>query len=547
MRRSSATYSWERLVPLADLRRRGKADDPEHVEYLDLLDRVRDNNFAPDGWQAPETYRLAGPPSLSAPVGAGGANLGMDVAQIEEALLSLDGLGLSGWLARTGNPGPRLNASIVAFQGLNGLEPDGLINPGGPTLATISRKLPPPERDMIARGAGDAPAESRAEEARFEAALEAERRAADPFGDIFGGRGEDPVIADHVDRLLAETEADIRAQKERDMTARGIGDTLAERRAKAAFEAERRAEDPFGDIFGGRGEDPVIADHVDKWLAEDAADIRAQMERDAAIGSPNAPGEQANYVIGDAGADRLEPQLLSMNNSQRDQIIDITMDHEGGWSEEEAKAGRPTNYGITQTTLDSYNDRYGDAGFPELVSQLKEKQARQIARQLYYEEYGIGDIDEFSVAAHVFDVVFNSSLTGAALMLQDAMWETIRGTDLETKFTRDMLPGSTVPEQEWAKTFRITGTTIDVLNSISERGLIEAFHNNLVDRRTEYMRWVAERNPEKANVSRRLDYSRGVVSRLTRGSRATAVPRGATTHHPARRPRGARARWFCRP
>ena len=132
------------------------------------------------------------------------------------------------------------------------------------------------------------------------------------------------------------------------------------------------------------------------------------------------------------------------------------------------------------------------------MSQLEEKQARQIARQLYYEEYGIGDIDEFSVAAHVFDVVFNSSLTGAAMMLQDAMWETIRGTDLETKFTRDMLPGSTVPKQEWAKTFRITGTTIDVLNAISERGLIEAFHNNLVDRRTAYMRWVAERNPEKA-------------------------------------------------
>ena len=78
-------------------------------------------------------------------------------------------------------------------------------------------------------------------------------------------------------------------------------------------------------------------------------------------------------------------------------------------------------------------------------------QARQIARQQYYEEYGIGDIDEFSVAVHVFDVVFNSSLTGAAMMLQDAMWETIRGTDLETKFTRDMLPGSTVPKQEWAE------------------------------------------------------------------------------------------------
>ena len=77
------------------------------------------------------------------------------------------------------------------------------------------------------------------------------------------------------------------------MTARGIGDTLAERRAEAAFEAERRAEDPFGDIFGGKGEDPVLAAHVDKWLAEDAADVRAQRERDAAIGSPNAPVEHS--------------------------------------------------------------------------------------------------------------------------------------------------------------------------------------------------------------------------------------------------------------
>ena len=49
------------------------------------------------------------------------------------------------------------------------------------------------------------------------------------------------------------------------------------------------------------------------------------------------------------------------------------------------------------------------------------------------------------MAAHVFDVVFNSSTVGAALMLQDAMWETIKGTDLQTEYTRDTLPGGTVP------------------------------------------------------------------------------------------------------
>ena len=36
----------------------------------------------------------------------------------------------------------KFNAAIAAFQGLNGLKPDGLVNPGGPTLAALNRKLP---------------------------------------------------------------------------------------------------------------------------------------------------------------------------------------------------------------------------------------------------------------------------------------------------------------------------------------------------------------------------------------------------------------------
>ena len=313
MRNPLGTYSLERVHGLADDRRYWNADDPEHEDYTEPVDRVRDNNFSAGLWQPPEPYRLGAPPSLSAPVGANAANRREDVAQVEEALFSLDGLGLSRWLPRSGRPSTRLNATIAAFQGLNGLEPDGLINPGGPTLAVLTRKLPLP---AVAEPSPPAPT--------------VEAAARNPQSQ------SEPLVA-------------------RALTTRGIGDTLAERRAEEArFEAdmaaEARAENPFGDIFGGRGEDPVLAAHVDKWLAEDEADIRAQKERDAAIGSPSASVEQANYVIGDAGEDRLEPQLLSMNNSQRDQIIDITMGHEGGWSEEEAKAGRPTNYGITQTT-----------------------------------------------------------------------------------------------------------------------------------------------------------------------------------------------------
>lgn len=440
MRNPLGTYSLGRVHGLADDRRYWSADDPEHEDYAELVDRVRDNNFSAGLWHPPEPYRLDGPPSLSAPVGANAPNRREDVAQVEEALFSLDGLGLSQRLPRSGRPSTRLNATIAAFQGLNGLEPDGLINPGGPTPETLTRKLPlaiAPETPLPAP--------------TVEPAALNPQPQPEPLG------------------------------PERDLTTRGIGDTLAERRAEAAFEAERRAEDPFGDIFGGGAEDPVLAAHVDKWLAEDAADVRAQRERDAAIGSPNPAVQQANYVIGDAGADRFEPQLLSMNNSQRDQIIDITMDHEGGKT-----AG--TSYGITQPTLDAYNARYGVPGFPKNVSQLEEEQARQIARQQYYEEYGIGDIDEFSVAAHVFDVVFNSSETGAAQMLQDAMCETIRGTDLADVYPRKELPGSEVPEEERRQILDISGKTIEILNAIIERGLIEDFHRNLALLRWEYMK-----------------------------------------------------------
>ena len=125
------------------------------------------------------------------------------------------------------------------------------------------------------------------------------------------------------------------------------GGRAEEARYEAELEAERRADDPFGDIFGCSWKDPILGKNVDKWLAEDAADIRVQMEREASSGSPSAAVEQMDYAIGDAGADRLGMKLLSMNNSQRDQIIEVTMGHEGGWSEQEARRVRPTKYGIS--------------------------------------------------------------------------------------------------------------------------------------------------------------------------------------------------------
>ena len=418
-----------------------------------MANRLQNFHISPENWPRPEPFRLGRPLAPRLPVGAGGVNHPQDVAELTDGLLSLGGLGMAGWLPRTSIPNSKLNAAIAGFQKLNSLEPDGLVNPDGPTLGVLSGYLPIPKVGSITDGAPT-----------VEAAALNPRPGPEPLA----GRG---------------------------LTTRGIGDTLAEVRAEAAFEAERRAKDPFGDIFGGRREDPVIAAHVDKWLAEDAADIRTQKERDAAIGSSNASVEQMNYAIGDAGADRLGMRLTSLNNSQRDQIIDITMGHEGELSKD-----KKTNFGIQQNTLNDYNAMNPDAGFKEDMALLKREQAAQIYREMFYDRYGIGEIDNFSMASHLFDLVVLHGPTGAAMVLQDAMRKTFaeHASDLAGIYGEDDIPGSTLTNEEMRQKLKIGGMTLDILSAIDERGLLDRLQNYVVERRIQFMRDIAERDPEKA-------------------------------------------------
>ena len=96
----------------------------------------------------------------------------------------------------------------------------GSIADGAPmyeAAALNAESQPPLGRPITAPGMGDeALARSRAEEARAEAAFEAERRAEDPFGDIFGGRRYE---RNHIDDMLDSFEAESRAQLDREALA----------------------------------------------------------------------------------------------------------------------------------------------------------------------------------------------------------------------------------------------------------------------------------------------------------------------------------------
>ena len=126
--------------------------DPDHEAYNAMGNRLHAFHLTPEKWPGPERFQLGRPLAPRFPVGTGGANHAQDVAELSDGLLSLGGLGLSGWLPRTHVPNSKLNAAIVGFQRLNRLTPDGLVNPDGPTIKVFNGYLPLPQaQETVAR------------------------------------------------------------------------------------------------------------------------------------------------------------------------------------------------------------------------------------------------------------------------------------------------------------------------------------------------------------------------------------------------------------
>ena len=89
-----------------------------------------------------------------------------------------------------------------------------------------------------------------------------------------------------------------------------------------------------------------------------------------------------------------------------------TAQHEGGYSDRKNDLGKKTNYGITQFSLDEYNNLWNSylkkgKNFPKDVRQLKPIQAKQILDEMYFQRYGINKIKNTRITRNVFDEEMN--------------------------------------------------------------------------------------------------------------------------------------------
>ena len=111
--------------------------------------------------------------------------------------------------------------------------------------------------------------------------------------------------------------------------------------------------------------------------------------------------------------------------------------HEGGYSNRENDEGGPTNYGITQSSLNEYNEWANPLKWnnelPSNVKSLTPLQAKQIMDEMYYQRYHINKLNNLKIAKNIFDSEINQG-TRAVNYLSDA-FNKMKGTQFSDRIT----------------------------------------------------------------------------------------------------------------
>lgn len=157
-----------------------------------------------------------------------------------------------------------------------------------------------------------------------------------------------------------------------------------------------------------------------------------------------------------------------MNKKQK--IIYRTIENEGGYTDNPQRIDQPTNYGITQPTLDNYNANHPESKFPKVVKQLTLPQAQQIYASEYYDKRRIDDIKNLRIASAVFDMGVMSNFNNVVKLVQKTLNMSM--------------------DKNLAIDGKIGNNTIRALNSITP-DKIDDFMINLIQNRIAYLRGLS--------------------------------------------------------
>ena len=114
-----------------------------------------------------------------------------------------------------------------------------------------------------------------------------------------------------------------------------------------------------------------------------------------------------------------QERLKKLNDQKKfNEALWKTLGFEGGKTDgKDQVKDNPTNLGITQPTLDSFNKEYPEKGFPDKVDDLYKYQASEIYKTNYWDNTRIPDIENDRIRNATFDmnVMSGANITGATM------------------------------------------------------------------------------------------------------------------------------------
>jgi lysozyme family protein len=176
------------------------------------------------------------------------------------------------------------------------------------------------------------------------------------------------------------------------------------------------------------------------------------------------------------------PPYLTLRQTpeSRQGLIDSIIAEEGGYTDDPTDRGGPTNFGITQRTIDDYKNRI-DSSFNQTPAGLSRDEAVQIYDGLI-KEYRLDRIADPNLRAQVIDIMVNSGIDSAGKMLLDVLEH--RGYDVRTG-PSDNVIGS-----------RTHAILRDLVNQRADKELTEV-NNDLVNRRRAFLFNLLRNDPSQ--------------------------------------------------
>ena len=171
-------------------------------------------------------------------------------------------------------------------------------------------------------------------------------------------------------------------------------------------------------------------------------------------------------------------------NQVEENSLEKTLDEEAGYVDNPDLIDQPTNFGITQPTLDKYNADHPNFNFPKKVAGIKRKHAKQIYKEDYYQECRINEITIPRISHAVFDMGVMSNFGNVVRLVQTTLNNLI--------------------DENLKVDGKLGGNTIGALNNIPH-DKIEIFMDELKRNRLEYLRGLSGWEKDDRGRTKRIN------------------------------------------